>query len=410
MIKYDCKEINMQGGVIYTKYEADSVAQVIEMIRMKGSTPVKIEAQVKTSPVIGDKSKSTGRAKQFGSKELSIFCRQLSTMIMAGMPLIQCLDVLANQSEKPAMKMVCEELMLDVQKGEILSTAMQKKSKYFPQLIIDMVISGEMTGKLDEVLEKMSIHYTKETKTNSKLKSAMMYPMILGILLVVVVIFMIAFIVPTFVEIFEGFGSKLPAITQLIVDMSDFVKAYWWAIIIVIAGVTILFKSWVATKAGRRQWDGMLLRIPLINVQLKKIYTARYTRTLSTLLASGIPLIGAVESAGRVTQSTVVMEAMDNVIEEIKKGRQLSELLAKVGIFPPMMVSMISIGEESGSLEDMLEKSAEYYDEELDAALTQLMALIEPVMIVAMAVIIGFIVIALLTPMFDMVGAAQGGS
>jgi type IV pilus assembly protein PilC len=394
----------MGGKIVENTYKAESQDELIEMIRAKGHTPVRIEKEA----VKGQDVATLGLFKQrVKAKDIAIFCKQMHTMLFAGMPLLSALEVLENQAENKTLKATVKDMSMQVQKGEVLSTTMKRHPKVFPPLLTGMVESGELTGNLDNVLERMSTHYTKENRINSKIKGAMVYPTILSILAITVVIFMLAVIMPTFVGMFEGSGVPLPAPTRFLMGVSDAIRDYWYIFIAVITGIVFLIRRITKTVEGKRFFDKLKLSMPLIKGPIAQIATSRFTRTLSTLLASGIPIIQALESASRVTNNRVVIDGIDQVTEDIKKGASLSVLLRKVGVFPPMMISMVGIGEESGSLEGMLERAADYYDEELEAAIQKLVTMIEPLMIVVMGLIIGFIVVSMMLPMFDMLQTVQ---
>ncbi len=396
---FKCKELDLQGRVSETYYKADSKEEVVHLIRSKGNTPVKItldeEAVERNTELVLFKPKVK-------TKDIAIFCKQLSTMLSAGMPLTNSLEVLINQSDNKTLKSAVKEMATQVQKGNVLSAAMRQHKKVFPQLLINMVEAGEMTGNLDNVLLKMTDHYTKENRINAKIKGAMMYPLILSILATSVVIFLLVFIMPTFVEMFVSSGVPLPLPTRIMLAISNAIQTYWYLFILAFAGIIFAVRRALNTREGKTFFDNVKLSIPGIRVHIAKIATSRFTRTLSTLLSSGIPILQALEAAANVTNNMVVINGIEEVSEEIKKGSNLSLLLKRVGVFPPMMISMVGIGEESGALEDMLEKTADYYDEELDVAIQKMISIIEPVMIIVMAVIVGFIVISMIMPMFDM--------
>ena len=396
---YRCKEIDLKGRVIESVYRSESKGEIINLIRSKGHTPVAVNVEE-------EKGKDILEIELFqkGVKvnDIAIFCKQLHTMLNAGMPLLTCLDVLSAQTDNKRLAATVKNMATQVQKGEVLSATMKQHSKIFPSLLISMVEAGELTGNLDSVLLKMSEHYTKENKINSKIKGALMYPMIISILVVVVVVFMLTFVLPTFVGMFESSGTQLPLPTRIVMGLSEAIQTYWYIFLAVIIGLVIMMRRIMKTTAGRRFFHRLQLKIPVLKTSIAKIATSRFTRTLSTLLASGIPIIQALGTSANVTGNQVVIDGMEVVTEDIKKGIVLSSLLKTVGVFPPMVISMVNIGEESGALEEMLEKTAEYYDEELDAAIGKMISMIEPLMIVVMAVIIGFIVISMLLPMFDM--------
>ncbi|MDW7661061.1 MAG: type II secretion system F family protein [Bacillota bacterium] len=401
---YVCREIDMGGKIVENTYKAESQDELIQMIRAKGHTPVKIEKEADKGQDVGNIALFQKRVK---AKDIAIFCKQMHTMLFAGMPLLSALEVLENQAENKTLKATVKDMSMQVQKGEVLSTTMKRHPKVFPPLLTGMVESGELTGNLDNVLERMSNHYTKENHINSKIKAAMVYPAILSVLAVTVVIFMLVVIMPTFVGMFEGSGVPLPAPTRFLMGLSDAIRDYWYIFIAVTVGVVFLIRRITKTVEGKRFFDKLKLSMPLIKGPIAQIATSRFTRTLSTLLASGIPIIQALESSSRVTNNRVVIDGIDQVTEDIKKGASLSVLLKKVGVFPPMMISMVGIGEESGSLEGMLERAADYYDEELEAAIQRLVSMVEPLMIIVMGVLIGFIVISMMLPMFDMFQTIQ---
>lgn len=405
LIKYKCRCIGTSGSVVEKVLEAESKSAVLDMIRRAGEMPTHVEVLKQEG------SKDVGSLKLFQpkvkSKDLAIFCKQMHTMLHAGMPLIKALGVMSEQIEHKVLKRITKEMMEDVQKGRMFHEAMRKHEKYFPPLLINMVESGEMTGKQDEVLEKMALYFQKEDRIEKKIKNAMVYPKFLSALTVIVVIIMLAKVLPMFVQIFKDGGAELPWITKFVMGASDFVVQRWYILIGIVVALILVFKSFVSTKEGKRKWHSLLLRMPVVGVALKKIITSRFTRTLSTLLGSGLPLLNSLELAGRVTGNVVVQERIDNITEDIKKGSALSSLIKKVEIFPPMLISMVTIGEESGAMEDMLERTSDFYDEELEAAMTQLVGLVEPVMILVMGIIIGFIVVAMLMPMFTLFQAFQ---
>ncbi len=396
---YKCKEIDLNGAVVSQVYKGETKDEIIDRIRSKGHRPVKVELD--TAQSSGGTSAPLFQ-KRVKTKQLAIFCKQMHTMLNAGMPLITALEVLAEQTDHSTLRTTLKAMAIQVQKGDVLSIAMKQHRKIFPVLLINMVEAGELTGNLDNVLDRMAVHYTKENKINSKIKGAMIYPIILSFLAVSVVTFLLLFIMPTFISMFTNAGVALPGPTRVLIAFSNALKNYWYLFILGIVLLVFAFKAFKSSLGGKRFLDRLKLNVPFVKRSVAQIITSRFTRTLSTLMGSGIPILRALESAATVTGNQVVIEGIGTVSEEIKKGAQLSRLLKRVGVFPPMMISMVSIGEESGSLEEMLEKTADYYDEELEVALQRLVAIMEPVMILVMAVLIGFIVIAMVMPMFDM--------
>lgn len=369
------------------------------MLREKQQFPIKIEEEKTKSKSIKEVSLFKPKVK---TKHLAVFCKQFHTMLNAGMPLSKCLDVLVNQTENKTLKEVIESLYTQVQKGTVLSEAMKKHENIFPPILINMVAVGELTGGLDEVLQRMAEHFEKENKINSKIKGAMIYPTVLSFVATGVVIFLLVFIMPIFVEMFTSSGVELPLPTRILLVFSGALTKFWYLFLLAIGGIVFAFKNILNTEDGKRFYDNFLLRVPLIKGSIKKIVTSRFARTLSTLLASGTPIISALEAAANVTNNRIVIEGIEGVVEDIRKGVNLATLLDKLHVFPPMMISMVNIGEESGSLDEMLAKTADFYDQELEDALQKLVAMLEPLMILFMALIVGFIVISMMLPMFDM--------
>ena len=396
---YKYKGIDSAGRVIEGVFHANSKDEVIKLIRDKGQSPIKVEKDEAKSKDIKDYELFKPRVKV---KDISVFCKQLYTMLNAGMPLTNCLDVLATQTENKTLKKSVKEMSSQVQTGAILSEAMKNQKRIFPNLLVTMVEAGEMTGNLDNVLARMSEHYEKENKINSKIKGAMVYPAILSIAAIGVVIFLLTFIMPTFIGMFTSSGVELPLPTRILMSISEALSTYWYIFTLIFIGILFLISRFVRTKEGKRFFDTLIYRLPVVGQSTVKISTSRFTRTLSTLLGSGIPIVDALEASASVTGNMLVIDGMDDVVDEVKKGINISFLLQKMQYFPPMMISMIGIGEESGAIEDMLGKTADYYDEELEASIQKMLSMLEPMLILFMGVFIGFIVIAMMMPLFDM--------
>lgn len=393
------KAVDTSGRVVEYTQSAASKEELIHMLKEKGFTPIKIQTEEQSSKDLGDMSLFAPKVKL---KDIAVFCKQLYTMLNAGMALSAALDTLGNQTENKTLRKTLKEVYSDLQTGLQLSQAMKKHTKVFPVLLITMIEAGEMTGNLDNVLARMAEHYEKENKINSKIKGAMVYPTILSIAAVSVVVFLLTFIMPTFTEMFTSSGVELPTPTKILMNISDALQNYWYIFIAVIVAVAFIAKKYISTTTGKRQYDKLKLKLPVIGSSVTKIATSRFTRTLSTLMASGIAIVPAMEASAGVTNNQVVIDGMAKVTEDIKKGLSISLLLKSMNFFPPMVISMISIGEESGSLEDMLSKTADYYDEELEATIQKMLSMLEPMLILVMGVMIGFIVISMMMPIFDL--------
>lgn len=395
-MKYKYRAIAKNGKTIEGVFEASNEAEVIAMIKGNSYLPLQVERDV------GAEAKFELFAPKVKKKDLAIFCRQFFTMIDAGLGIVKCLEILIMQTEHKTLKRAVSDVTEDVQKGLTLSEAMKKHTLIFPTILINMVEAGEVSGNLDSIMERMAVHFEKENKLDKKIKGSMIYPAALVTVSVAVVIFMLVFVMPTFTGMFTGSGVPLPGPTQFLLNISDSIKTYWYIYVGVIGLAVFGITTYKRTEDGRRFFDKMKLRIPVVKDTTRKIITSRFTRTLSTLMDSGIPLIKAMEVVAKVVNNLPVQDSITASIEDIRKGVPLSRSIKDVGVFPPMVDSMIKIGEESGSLDDILTKTADFYDDEVEASLHKLTTLIEPVMLVGMAVVIGFIVIAMYLPMFDM--------
>jgi len=399
MALYRYKAIQPDGREVTESITAATEVEVREKIRDKGLYVLQVNEDIE--------KQSAQEALSFGgkvtSKQISIFCKQFATLLKAGVPVAAGLDILYRQSESKSLRAALEDVYTEVQKGTQVSSAIRNHPKVFPHLMVSMIESGEMTGNLDNVMDRLAVHYEKDAKINSRIKGAMIYPAALSIISLVVVVFMITVILPTFTGMFTDSGTELPLPTRILMGISDFIRGYWY---IVIAGIGIIIftiNRYINSTTGRYQFDALKFKIPVVKSSMDKIVTARFTRTLGSLLKSGIPLINALELAGSVTGNVVIEEKINHVASEVEKGETLGVALKRTPTFGPMVVSMIQIGEESGSLDQMLDKSADFYEQELEDAIDRLLKLMEPLLIVFMAVIIGFIVIAMALPMFDMV-------
>lgn len=394
---YKYKAVSQNGEILEGIHEGEHESDVLTMLKNNKYLPIKVEQDVAADAQINI---FTQKVKK---KDLAVFCRQFYTMLDAGIGIVKSIDILEKQSENKTLVKALREIHEDVQKGQTLSQSMKKHKNIFPSLLINMVEAGEVSGNLDTIMERMAVHFEKENKLENKVKSAMIYPMALAVISVAVVIFLLVAVMPTFIGMFESSGQALPAPTRALLAISNALTTYWYIFIVVVVVLVGGFIYYKRTPTGMRTIDGIKLKIPVVKETTKKIITSRFTRTLSTLMASGIPLLESLQIVGKVVGNTVVQDKLDISSEDVRKGVPLSRAINEVGAFPPMVVSMLKIGEESGSLDDILYKTADFYDEEVEVALQKMAALMEPVMLVLMAVVIGFIVIAMAMPMFDMV-------
>jgi Type II secretory pathway, component PulF len=350
---------------------------------------------------LASRSINIGNAK-INTKELSVFCRQFATMLNSGIGIIKSLDILYSQSDKPKFKAILKRVYESVQRGQSFSASLSAQGTNFPDFMINMVEVGEASGTLDKVMEKIAEHYEKSMKTGNKVKSAMTYPIILGSLTISVVIILMVFVLPVFIKMFEASGAALPLPTQILIAISNSMTGYWYVYIFTICIIYIVFTRYLSNETGRINWDKFKTTIPVAGKLNLTVLSARFARTLATMMESGIPLIKSLEITAKVMGNKYFESGINAIREEIKKGIPMSTAIKKAGLFPVMLVSMITIGEESGTLDEVLGKTASFYDEEADNAVSKLVGLLEPLMIVVMATIVGFIVISIIMPMYGM--------
>lgn len=404
MTVYVCKYLDTRQGVVTLEVDAPNRTDAVNRIRLKGK-PISVEEKV-----MGSKEIVLFQSKKIKLKDISLFCKQMSVMLESGIPLNNAVDILEQQATSKNLKSSLKIVSKSLKEGSQLSKAMLDQEGMFPDLLIRMVQAGEKTGKLDEVLEKMSEHYNKELKTSRQIRGAMIYPAVLAFLAVGAVLALLYIVIPSFSGIFEQSGMAMPLPTRIVLAASNFVRSYWYILFGVTGILVFLFLRYRSTEAGRYQLDRLKLNLPVIKGPMQKIVTARFASTLAILTSAGIPLVEAIESAAATTNNAVVIEKMKIANEGLQKGERLTGMITSTGLFPPMMLSMVKIGEESGSLESMLVKTSDYYEEELETAIKQLLSLLEPAMIIVMGVIIGGIVASVMLPMFELAHAVDAGS
>lgn len=401
MPEFRYEAIKNTGERLKGIYIADTKNHVLIMLKEKNFYPVKVEEVVK------GKEFHIGLFNKVKIKDIAVFCRQFHVMLNAGISIIKCLDILRYQTDNKKLKKVLEVVYEDLQKGLTFSEALKNHRDTFPELLIYMVEAGEVSGTLDIIMDRMAVHYEKENKIQNKVKGAMVYPIILSIVSVLVVIFLLTFVMPTFVGMFTSSGVELPLPTRILITISDLIKKSWYIILLVLIMVVYGIKKYIASDSGSLVIDRIKMKIPVVKGTTQKVVTSRFTRTMSTLLVSGIPLIQAIEIVSKIVQNKIVEKGLSDVKEEVRKGVDLSTPINRMRFFPPMVVSMIKIGEESGSLDEILDKTANFYDEEVEVSIQKMVAMLEPFMIVVMALIIGAIVIAMVLPMFDMMNTVN---
>lgn len=340
--------------------------------------------------------------KRIKTKEIVIFTRQFSTMISAGLPLVQCLEILSTQQPNPTFKKVLTQIKQDVEGGSTFADALGKHPKVFDSLFVNLVSAGEIGGVLDTVLNRLAVYLEKNENLKNKIKSAMTYPIIVLCVAFGVVAVLMIFVIPTFQDLFSQFGSALPGPTQLIVNLSHAFRSYWYVLIGIIVLLVICLKWVRKQEKGRYYTDKMALQLPIFGPLLKKVAVAKFTRTLGTMISSGVPIMDGLDITSKTAGNVIVENAIRAVRSAISEGKSMSEPLEQTGIFPGMVVQMISVGEATGAMDQMLAKIADFYDEEVDVAVEALTSALEPMLMVFLGGIIGFVVVAMYLPIFKM--------
>ncbi|MBR9985935.1 MAG: type II secretion system F family protein [Desulfosarcina sp.] len=338
-------------------------------------------------------------------KDVILFCRQFSTMIDAGLPIIQCMDILHSQQENATFKKMLKNIKEQVESGSTLADALKKYPKQFDDLFVNMVSAGEAGGILDTILRRLSAYLEKAARLKSQVKGAMTYPIVTMVIAVAVVAVILVFVIPVFQEMFADMGGALPPITQVVVGMSEFVKSKIHWIVIGIIIFIFAFKKYYKTEKGRKLVDATMLKLPVFGLLIRKVAVAKFTRTMGTMLSSGVAILEALDIVAKTSGNKTVEQAIYTVRSGIAEGRTMADPLAESGVFPAMVCQMISVGESTGALDAMLEKIADFYEEEVDQAVDNLTSLIEPFMLVFLGVVIGTLVVAMYMPIFKMAGA-----
>ncbi|OEF98325.1 type II secretion system F family protein [Desulfuribacillus alkaliarsenatis] len=385
------------GKVVEGTIEANSSQAVIGQLRAQNLIVTKVEkATTKTN------FKLPFSEKMVKTKDLAIFSRQFSTMIDAGVPLLRALTILQVQVENLTLQAALKEVIKDLERGMTLSEAMARHPKVFPIMYTSMIEAGEVGGVLEEVLERMANHFEKEDEIKEKVKSALTYPTVVFSMAILAVIFMLVFVLPSFIGIFEGMDMELPAPTLFVIALSNMLTGYWYIHIGMLILTVYLFRRFLNDPKGKRMIDKIVLKAPVFGDLQKKLIISRFSRTLGTLLKSGVPIITSIEVVKKTTANTLMIESLEKAKNSIRDGQGLSDPLRDSGVFTPMALHMIAVGEETGELDMLLEKISFFYDREIDNAVSKLSSALEPIIMVVMGVIIGGIVISFLLPMVAM--------
>ena len=401
-MRYSYQAIGETGNRVKGTLDADSLDALRMSIKSQGLFLIdarKARSEVRLMDAL--------TRKRLGAKDLSMFCRQIATMLHAGVTLIRALDILFQQTENPTLKSNLQVLYEDVQKGDMFSEALHKQGNIFPPLMIAMVESGEAGGILDVVMGRLATQYEADSKLMSKIKSALVYPCFIGAVAILAVIGLIVFVLPTFVSMYEGSGVDLPVLTSALIWLSNAIRDRWYLFILVTITIIYGLSTYLRSEPGIALKDRFKLRMPVINKTSIKVYAARFTRAMGNLVSSGIPLLQALDITSRVVSNSVVMKKIENIREDVRTGISLTDALKKANIFPPVVPAMISIGEESGNLDDILNKVSEYLDEDVNASISKLMSMLEPLLVLFVAVLVGIIVIAMVMPIFGLYSILQ---
>ena len=397
MATYAFKALDLSGSTTKGEMEAGDQQAVASQLRSRGLIVVDIEEQAQASA--GD---ILARFRRVKADDLVIASRQLSTMVQSGMSLLRALYVIEEQTESDKLREILIEVRKDVEGGQSLSESLKKHPDTFNELYTAMVEAGETGGILDQTLVRVAEQLEKDAALRRQVKAAMIYPILIGSFALIVLVALVAFLVPVFEKIFSDFGGELPAITKFTVFLSHLVTRQWYILIAVVFGIVWLFRYWKNSDTGKVQWDRLKLKFPMkIGDIVQKVALARFSRTFSGLIAAGVPMLEAIEITGKTSGNKVVEMAMDDVRDSVKKGGSLTAPMAAVPeAFPVMVTQMIGVGEETGALETMMSKVADFYEEQVETAVKALTSILEPVMIIVVGGIVGFIVIAMYLPMF----------
>src|SRR5215471_8189061 len=396
MPNYVWKGRNRTGLVQEGVLVADSKEGALQTLRRQNIVVTGIRER-------GKEISLTKMGRKVPAKILAVFTRQFSVMIDAGLPLVQCLEILANQQEHKTFAKILLQVRQDVEAGSTLADAMRRHPKAFNNLYVNMIAAGEAGGILDTILQRLSVYIEKAVKLSSQVKSALIYPIAVIVIAAIVVAVILLKVIPTFAALFTSLGAELPFPTRVVIAASNFLARYFIFIVIAIGAAIYAFRRWYATNAGRHTVDGLVLKLPVLGPIMRKIAVARFCRTLATLTSSGVPILESLDITARTSGNAIIEDAIMNVRKSVEGGKTIVEPLRDAGIFPNMVVQMIGVGEQTGALDQMLNKIGDFYEDEVDIAVAGLVKLLEPVMIFILGTVIGGIVIAMYLPMFTLI-------
>lgn len=388
--------VNARGKKLEGELSGSSVALVKAQLRKQGITPSKVKRKPK--PLFGIKS-----IQKITAKDIALITRQIATMLMAGVPLIQSIEMIGSGAKNKSVAKLMEGIGDEVKSGVPLSQALRKHPRYFDDLYCDLVASGEQSGALDKIFDRVALYKEKAEALKSKIKKAMFYPIAVLVVALIVTSILLIFVVPQFQDIFNGFGAELPAFTLMVIGISEFMQEYWWMILIALVAFGYAYKeALLKSKKLRDANDRAVLKLPVVGMILNKAAVARYARTLSTTFAAGVPLVDALDSAAGASGNAVYRYAILEIKAEVSSGNQMNWAMRNSKIFPDMVVQMVAIGEESGSLDGMLAKVATIYEQEVDDAVDGLSSLLEPLIMAVLGVLVGGLIVAMYLPIFQL--------
>lgn len=395
--------VDNKGRTLKGAMEADSEQLVLAKLHEQGLHVVRVEQQREKTKLFS----GFGKAKKPKLQALVVFTRQFATMIDAGIPILRCLDILHTQTKDAALKNALDSVRKDVKSGMALNEAMEKHPLVFSDLFVNMIRAAEVAGILDQILDRLATFLEKDLEVRQKIKSAMMYPVMVLVFSFLVLVALFMFVLPKFKEIFASMNVEMPAMTKFLFSASDFLIGYWWALAGLAIGMVFVLKAYIRKPKGKYQYDWLKLRFPIFGELVLKLAVARFARTLGVLVSSGVPLMRTLEIVGQTSGNQVLAHAIEGTRQSIREGQPLSAPFAATGLFPAMVIHMMDIGEESGRLSEMMVKIADFYEQEVDATIKGLTSMIEPLLIVFLGGVVGFIAISIMMPMFKLINAIQ---
>lgn len=402
MAVFEYEAMAKTGKAVRGIIDADTPAAARRKLREQALYPTRIEETSAKSAVTGGKREASSSFSRVSNRDVAIMTRQLAVLLQAGMPLVEALGALLEQTANQRLRKTIYEVRDRVNEGVTLADSLSSHGRIFSELYVNMVRAGEASGALESVLVRLADILERQVRLKNKIASMLAYPILMALVGAGIITFMMGFIVPKIVQIFEKQQRELPMVTTIMITTCNFIREWWVLILLGIIGGFVLWRIWVSRPEGRRRWDGVKLRMPVLGALYIKMISARFSRTLGTMLQSGLIMMTALDVVKSVVENKVVENAMDDVKSGVRRGRDLTVPLRETGLFPPMLIHMVELGQRSGELENMLIRVADTYDEDIEMTVNGIVSLLEPLMIVVMGVVVGFLVFSILLPIFDM--------